>query len=95
MDYTIYNRRTNADGFDEVRLRDLNWFEERNNPTKYSLIEIIDYEDKLIEEIQKSYPHENKPDENILRKSIRTIVLRSVLGELNQNLFYFCFLLKP
>ena len=70
---------------EDWNIRDLNWFEERNNPTTYSLIEIIDYEDKLIAEIQKSYPHVNKPNESILRKGIGTIVLRSVLGELNKS----------
>ena len=87
-DYTIYNRRTNVDGSVEIRLRNLNWFEERNNPATDYLIGIIDYENEQIAEIQKFYPHGDKPDNKVLRKGIGTTVLRSVLGELD-NLKYF------
>lgn len=95
-DYMVYNTETGVEGYVEVRLRDLDWFEERAEPVTRALQKAVEEED-TIAEIQRFYPHGqpilSRIPRQVLRRGIGTSVLRSVMGDLwleGINNFY-CF----
>ena len=94
--YSVHNALTGVIGYVEVRLKDIDWFVDREEPVADILGRLV-LEDETIAEIQRFYPHKEPlkiriPSE-VLRRGVGTGVLQTVVADLRGERIrhFYCF----